>query len=762
MANKPDFIVDPSGNVRDVRGQKGNSTTPSVSSQNAGSGASSGGSGGVGHETRGSISRNPGTPGGVIIIPIGLILSLIFLLFRMAAGAGTSTQNRYSEFGVNSLNLGLSYYEQGDYENAILHFNLAIAEEPGMSEAYNDRGLAYAAIEENNKALADFDKAIELDPSSAGSYSNRGTLYLSLGNHEQSLADLNKAIELSPKLAKAYHNRGLTYLDLGELDKAIADFDKAIEMTPEAMFAAQATMESRSAAVQSPMGINFTRGLMNRDDYADLPFTYAARAIAYLQKGDNEKAGADLEKATALGLDPLFAFQIGAQIPVTPLLPQAGRWEGTSYHSGYHGTVSFDIGEDGQIHDFQLDLPFGADDSCLVTSEDIWPQLDGTFSFDFATASIETGVIVQGKFETSTIVTGDFIQQIKCLSTTGELHDGYLSGGASWKAEWITGPEEIANPTVEYEQPVITDAYGVVSIDVSSLAIDPVTPSTLYAGTPRGVFKSTNGGEQWSETIEGMSYAYVNVLAIDPSAPETLYAGTSLGMFKSTDAAATWMSVARDLFSFTNTLSLVIDPQTPNILYAGTLTGVFKTTDGGLNWSESSSGLGSVLVYSLAIDPSTTNTLYAGTPNGVFKSSDGGESWLAINNGLLKGYVQVLTVDPHTPSTLYAGTQNGLFKSADGGANWSRSFWAEPVVTIALSPTSPSEIYIGRSDGLFTSADGGTNWSVIYGNGKPIRINVVLIDPLTPGALYAGTSEGLFRVTESGANWIPLQNGLPQ
>lgn len=127
------------------------------------------------------------------------------------------------------------------------------------------------------------------------------------------------------------------------------------------------------------------------------------------------------------------------------------------------------------------------------------------------------------------------------------------------------------------------------------------------------------------------------------------------------------------------------------------------------------------------MDPSTTNTLYTGTPDGVFISSDCGESWYAINNGLPGGYVQVLMVDPQTPGTLYVGTQKGLFKSIDGGVSWSSSFWADPVVTIALDPKVPSSIYIGWSDGLFTSTDGGANWSVIYGNGTPIRINVILI-----------------------------------
>ena len=422
MSNKPDFIVDPYGNVEDVRGSKNASTSQSYSSQNSGTWVQ-------------SSSTNQSTSGGVTFIPIGLILTLILTVCRLLA-AGTSAQNRYSAAEVNSLNMGLSFYDAGNYEAAIREFNLAIASSPDMGEAYNDRGLAYFAIGEYDKALADFDKAIELMPGSGGPYSNRGAVYLSLGNYDQAIADLDKAIELSPNLGEAYHNRGLTYLTLGEADKAILDFDKAIELTPEMMFTARATMESRMPTGESQFGNGALRGLTDEQTYADLPKTYAGRAMAYLQKGDYERANADMEKAQALGLDLSFAFPFGAQIPISPLVPQPGHWEGISYHAGYQGRVSFEVGADGQIHDFRLDLTFGHDNSCQVISDDIFVQPDGIFSFTFGAPFSNTGNVVQGKFETSTTVTGEFSRHFECLSTSGESIDGELSNGAFWRAEW--------------------------------------------------------------------------------------------------------------------------------------------------------------------------------------------------------------------------------------------------------------------------------------------------------------------------------------
>jgi BNR/Asp-box repeat. len=75
---------------------------------------------------------------------------------------------------------------------------------------------------------------------------------------------------------------------------------------------------------------------------------------------------------------------------------------------------------------------------------------------------------------------------------------------------------------------------------IYALAINPTTPSTLYAGTDGGAFKSTDGGATWSAVNTGLSDPDVYALAINPTAPNTLYAGANGGVFKSTDGGANW------------------------------------------------------------------------------------------------------------------------------------------------------------------------------------------------------------------------------
>jgi len=83
---------------------------------------------------------------------------------------------------------------------------------------------------------------------------------------------------------------------------------------------------------------------------------------------------------------------------------------------------------------------------------------------------------------------------------------------------------------------------GLTDIAVTVLAIDPLTPSTVYAGTDGEVFQSMNGGASWTAVDTGLAgprttcptpngtvsctTLFVDALAINPATPSTIYAGT--------------------------------------------------------------------------------------------------------------------------------------------------------------------------------------------------------------------------------------------
>jgi cysteine-rich repeat protein len=224
----------------------------------------------------------------------------------------------------------------------------------------------------------------------------------------------------------------------------------------------------------------------------------------------------------------------------------------------------------------------------------------------------------------------------------------------------------------------------------------------MYAGTAGGIFKTTNGGSSWAAINSGLTTTDVNAVAVDPLTPSTIYAGTTGGgIFKTTTAGTSWTAVNTGL---TNTVvvALAVDPQTPSTAYAGTDGGVFKTTTGGSSWAAANGGLTNTTVRALAVDPTTPATIYAGTWNGVFKTTTGGASWSAINSGGLAGSsVHSLAIDPTTPTTVYAGTvfssSRGVFKTTTAGTSWAvmANLIDTDVPALLVAPTSPSTLYAG-------------------------------------------------------------------
>jgi hypothetical protein len=118
-------------------------------------------------------------------------------------------------------------------------------------------------------------------------------------------------------------------------------------------------------------------------------------------------------------------------------------------------------------------------------------------------------------------------------------------------------------------------------VAIRSLAIDPATPSIVYAAYgsgqagKSGVLKSIDGGETWIAAQNGLpDTIFVNALAIDPSAPARIYAATDQGVYRSTDAAASWTPINAGLTNL-HIWSLSID-RTGTLLRAATAAGLFE------------------------------------------------------------------------------------------------------------------------------------------------------------------------------------------
>jgi photosystem II stability/assembly factor-like uncharacterized protein len=342
-----------------------------------------------------------------------------------------------------------------------------------------------------------------------------------------------------------------------------------------------------------------------------------------------------------------------------------------------------------------------------------------------------------------------------------------------------------------------------VSGMVTSLLIDPVNTSTLYAGyhtlidSSWGIARSTDGGASWTESDTGLPPGYnFLALAVDSITPSTLYTSyfddaTGIGgIFKSTDGGASWNG-ANAGPSIIDATALAIEPESPGALYAAAgHDGVFKSVDQGANWARLTAlqnTAGSETV-SLAIEFLDPNVLYAWTSEAgycnysdklLFKSLNGGVNWSDSssppqNPCTFGGY---LTLDPTDPKTLYISEFDyfdggfWLQKTSDGGITgtslWNRYDFG--VDSLATDPTNNSTLYAGTMAGVFKSTDGGATW---ISPSQQFGVAALAIDPAYPSIVYAAANQpypeagslsqfaGLFKSTDGGLTWSAMNNGL--
>jgi hypothetical protein len=300
-------------------------------------------------------------------------------------------------------------------------------------------------------------------------------------------------------------------------------------------------------------------------------------------------------------------------------------------------------------------------------------------------------------------------------------------------------------------EPLVTSAQGgawsytgLGGEYVNAVAIRPLSPATVYAGTRNGLFKTVNGGLDWVTQNLGRSY-FVYALAIDPGAPDNVYVGTNGGVFKSDNDGADWGKVDSTL-----AYSLAIDPMTPTTVYAGTSSsGVRKSINGGADWGPAAAGLPTVPVRTVAINPQATDVLYAGTDLGIYKSIAGGSHWDLANTGIPADltYVYDMVVDPISTTIVYAGLyQFGVYKSTNEGESWSPANDGFPGYVgyaheIVIDPINPAIVYAGLGTGVFKSTDRGDSWSSMSTGLTTQDVRSLAMDS-TCTTLYAGTGGG--------------------
>ena len=347
---------------------------------------------------------------------------------------------------------------------------------------------------------------------------------------------------------------------------------------------------------------------------------------------------------------------------------------------------------------------------------------------------------------------------------------------------------------------IAIDSSGNAYVTGKTDSVDfPVTEGafqSLNAGS--AAYKSQDSGGNWNAIKKGLSVGDVSALAIDPRTPSTIYAASNptsspddriAKIFKSTDRGASWKKVFDEPVAFPNSVSrisaLAVDPKAPNIVYAGAWDRLFKSTDGGGQWAPVGGRFSFPFfsINTIVIDPKNTDRVYIGTGHddvlppfggGVFVSADGGQTrelskindFFEVNN-----VVHSLAIPAKAPKQLYAATSAGLFQSPNRGKKWKETDLTILTISVAADPRTSSTVYAAGGpfprfeDKIYKSTDGGKRWAQLDTGSASLIVTSLALDPQNPATIYAGLAlfegyqSGILKSTDGGGHWSPVGLG---
>jgi len=298
----------------------------------------------------------------------------------------------------------------------------------------------------------------------------------------------------------------------------------------------------------------------------------------------------------------------------------------------------------------------------------------------------------------------------------------------------------------------VFDQQGSYAIGV--VALDPEDPDTVWVGTGEnnsqrsvgygdGVYKSVDGGKTW-RNMGLKDSGHIGMIRFHPEDSDIVYvaaqgplwsAGGDRGLYRSTDGGEEWTRIL-DIDEHTGVSELLINPADPDEIIAssfqrrrhvwtsiqgGPSAGIHKSYDGGATWRRLGGGLpkGDMGKIGMAMAPSAPNVVYAivdaeENEQGVYRSEDFGESWEKRSDHVAGSgqYYHELFIDPRDPDRLYS-VETFTHKSEDGGKTWERiSFTHRHVDDHALwiDPDNTDHLFIGGDGGVYESWDRGNIW----------------------------------------------------
>ncbi|HKN75739.1 MAG TPA: hypothetical protein VJW94_11225 [Candidatus Acidoferrum sp.] len=355
----------------------------------------------------------------------------------------------------------------------------------------------------------------------------------------------------------------------------------------------------------------------------------------------------------------------------------------------------------------------------------------------------------------------------------------------------------------------VFDKEGVSTI--GDIAIAPSDPAVVWVGTGEpnnrqssswgdGIYKSLDAGKTWQKMGLAATH-HIGRIVIHPKNPEIVYAAAlghlwgpnpERGVYKTTDGGKTWNQTLK-INDDTGVSDIAMDPESPDTLYAaayerrrtpfgfnggGPDSAIYKTVDGGATWKKLTKGLpyengGETGRIGLDIYRKDSNIVYAIVQHekgGTYRSEDKGETWKKMGDTNPRpSYYSQIRIDPNNDLRIWElGAQ--MFYSEDGGKTFStqrvRGIHGD-FHAMWIDPADSNHVITGSDGGIHWSYDNGRTWDFIntiaigqfyevgLDNEKPYKICGGLQD----NGSWCGPSMSLARDGIINSDWTLMPGG---
>ena len=490
-------------------------------------------------------------------------------------------------------------------------------------------------------------------------------------------------------------------------------------------------------------------------------------------------------------------------------------WDETEVGGGQYSAIAIGAQNTSTLYVAGRIFPNGEDCEDEEGEDDCTPEKNSAIfiSNDFGTSWIKSSSIPKGIFEEIELEEGreleeEDIDKVTVLYVSPSDDDHIFVGtsnlllkstdrGETWRSLSDTfHRSDIKGLAIHPNNPdIIYARIGIYTFsDCSDVDNDDPDYEESVSKYCPGVYKSTDGGENWKLLEEATGDPSEGGVYINEYNDSEIYSVFSRETFVSKDAG-----LSSDEFLNTKEHPIIPDVgveiitfgESESEVFMAGLQGVYRTYDNGQTWIETNTGF----VGSEVVDIVTAldGTMYATTYNlGIFKSIDGGKNWGFASFGIKSWYGMQLATHPEDADTVFTTTSGGVYKSTNAGESW-RVIGGSDLCDdeeaggnchyhgIIIEKEAPFKVLVGSGGdqyskedvGLTGSEDNGESWRKSDdGFVRDVHVSKLIIDPNNNNVFYAttqgateytdkvGDGAGVFKSNDRGNSWTQINNGL--